>query len=81
MTTSYQTTSSYQTTISTSSDSEIVRIGNTDWCLCGRCVPMGTYIESLSGKEPKKFLRNILMVAINFMDIWLTLLLLQNLFL
>ena len=34
-----------------STDSETLRIGNTDWCLCGRCLPMETYTESLCCKE------------------------------
>ena len=44
---------------STCTDSETLRIGNTDWCLCGRCVPMETYTESLCCKEtneiPEKY--------------------------
>ena len=34
-----------------STDSETLRIGNTDWCLCGRCSPMETHTESLCCKE------------------------------
>ena len=34
-----------------STDSETLRIGNTDWCLCGRCAPMETHTESLCCKE------------------------------
>ena len=33
-----------------SSDSETFensRIGNTDWCLCEKCLPMSTYTESI----------------------------------
>ena len=30
-----------------STDSETLRIGNTDWCLCWRCAPTETYTESL----------------------------------
>ena len=30
-----------------SSDEEQARIGNTDWCLCERCLAMDTYAESL----------------------------------
>ena len=37
-----------------STDSETLRIGNTDCCLCGRCVPMETYAESLCCKETNK---------------------------
>ena len=34
------------------SDSETAeesRIGNVDWCLCGKCLPMTSYTESISG--------------------------------
>ena len=39
---------------STCTDSETLRIGNTDWSLCGRFVPMETYTESLCCKETNK---------------------------
>ena len=29
------------------SETEAIRIGNTDWCVCGNCQPMETYTESL----------------------------------
>ena len=39
-----------------STDSETLRIGNTDWCLCGRCAPMETYTESLCCKDTNEIL-------------------------
>ena len=40
-----------------SSDSETVeesRLGNTNWCLCGKCFPMLTYTESLCCLDTNK---------------------------
>lgn len=34
-----------------SNQSERVRVGNTEWCLCGNCRPMQSEIESLCCQE------------------------------
>ena len=43
--------SNSKTEDSSDKDAEDKRIGNTDWCRCGCCRPMGTYTESLCGAE------------------------------
>ena len=34
-----------------SSDEEKSRIGNVDWCVCGKCRPMQTFTESLCCRD------------------------------
>ena len=54
-----------------SETAEESRIGNVDWCLCGKCLPMTTYTESIccldTNEVPDEYFEGIsVYLVINF---------------